>query len=70
MDPPRDAIVALYENLWGRPSGCEAPLSVNVPIPDGEVGLLLRSEVQKRNDRFRPGGAPGPDGVSKPLLNL
>lgn len=66
--PPRDEIVALYRDLWGRPAGCEIPSSENIPLPDEEVRFLAMGEVRKRLARLKPGGAPGPDGITKKIL--
>lgn len=68
VDPPREGLVGLYRDLWGQPAGCTIPPSANVPLPDGEVSFLTVGEVRKRLARLKPGGAPGPEGVTKPLL--
>lgn len=64
VDPLARASIALYENLWGTDSDAVPGLPVASPQPDASVLPITPLELQAWARRFRPGTAPGLDGVT------
>lgn len=65
VDPPREATTNLFQGLWG--SACDTTLRLPRPVAhsNARVDPILPREVTQKIRRLRPGGAPGPDGVTK-----
>lgn len=68
VDPPAEASIALYQNLWDIASNAVPDQPVVPPRPDVSVLPITPSELQARARRLRPGTASGLYGVTVQCL--